>query len=105
MANQPESAFLVDKICSNRHCFRKTERGYRQSINVPEPCYFCIRYGHESQCGHSLVPFFCPTCIASKDLNPQLYPRYWRTITTHQQEDLYANPNEVGQHAAHKKIL
>lgn len=75
---QPRSAFVVDEICTNGQCFRRTESGYRQCLNVPEPCYFCIRFGHEKQCGHVLLPSLCTTCIDSKQLKRSYYPRYWR---------------------------
>lgn len=91
MSCLPESAFLADELCTNRQCFRQTERGYRQCINVPEPCYFCIRYGHERKCGHVLMPFHCQGCIENKRLNGGLYPRYWRTKQRACRNYLYAD--------------
>ena len=91
MACLPESAFLADELCTNRHCFRQTERGYRQCLVVPEPCYFCVRYGHERKCGHILMPHFCQTCIEDKHLNGELYPRYWRTAQRTRRDYLYAD--------------
>lgn len=92
---------LTDWICNNKLCQRRTEEGYRVCLNVKDPCYFCIRYGHETLCYNRYVHFTCDECFAESSATltspataKTVYPRtlpYYRIIKPF--DELESNKN------------
>lgn len=55
---------LVDKLCDNRYCQRRSEGGYSVCVFMDDPCYFCIRFGSEDQCFNNSATIQCRNCHA-----------------------------------------
>ena len=53
----------VDVVCRNRHCLRRTESGYKMCLPMREPCWFCLRYGHDGSCFNRIIYDLCEDCF------------------------------------------
>lgn len=66
----------VDLICKNNSCLRRTEEGYLLCLNMKEPCWFCLRFGHEYLCFNRTVSVLCRQCFVSSGDSTQRSARY-----------------------------
>ena len=78
-----------DMLCDNKFCQRKTEGGYRVCLNMQDPCYFCIRFGHADQCYTAYLPALC--CQCSEDKHFKL-PHYRRVRQANNIDSLFGMP-------------
>jgi hypothetical protein len=58
---------LVDLVCDNRFCMRRSDEGYWVCVAMNDPCFFCIRFGHPHQCRNILLPLLCRPCHAIRE--------------------------------------
>ena len=87
----------TDLLCKNQFCLRKTEEGYRLCLNMNEPCWFCLRFGHEDLCRNRLMHVLCEKCFyASRDSSSPSttrypYPLHYRRQERPQQDFYYTD--------------
>ena len=65
-----------DYLCLNLSCQRRNEAGYKACMNMSDPCWFCLRFGHEQLCHTRVVHTLCPNCYSLASETP---PRFWLT--------------------------
>ena len=53
----------VDVVCQNKYCLRKTEIGYKMCLPMRDPCWFCLRYGHNGHCYNKIIYDLCKDCF------------------------------------------
>lgn len=58
---------LVDLVCDNRFCMRRSDAGYTVCVAMNDPCYFCLRFGHPHQCRNIALPLVCRQCHQDRE--------------------------------------
>lgn len=68
---------LVDLVCDNRFCMRRTDGGYHVCLAMDDPCYFCLRFGQPESCRNVYLPLICRRCHSQQqeqESSKQKYP-------------------------------
>ena len=64
---------LVDLVCDNQLCMRRTDGGYQVCLAMNDPCYFCLRFGQPESCRNQYLPLVCRRCHQAREPN-STYP-------------------------------
>lgn len=98
---------LVDKMCDNRYCMRRTDGGYEVCMPMDDPCYFCIRYGLAHLCANVYVPLLCRRChdaaaaaAAGAEPSSSTPPERYPSVAPHYRSQRRMDPDENPREAA-----
>ena len=61
---------VTDVLCKNQWCQRRSEAGYQSCLTMSDPCWFCLRFGHQDLCYNLPVKTFCLDCVSSGAASP-----------------------------------
>ena len=61
---------VTDVLCKNQWCQRRSEAGYQSCLTMSDPCWFCLRFGHQDLCYNLPVKTYCLDCVSSGAASP-----------------------------------
>ena len=61
---------VTDVLCKNQWCQRRNEAGYESCLTMSDPCWFCLRFGHQDFCYNLPVKTYCLDCVNSGAASP-----------------------------------
>ena len=61
---------VTDVLCKNQWCQRRSEAGYQSCLTMSDPCWFCLRFGHQDLCYNLLLKTYCLDCVNSGAATP-----------------------------------
>ena len=61
---------VTDVMCKNQWCQRRNAAGYESCLTMSDPCWFCLRFGHQDLCYNLPVKTYCLDCVSSGAASP-----------------------------------